>query len=454
MLAGGPRDLPARQQTLRDAIGWSFDLLDEQEQRFFARLAAFAGGFTLEAVEAVCSEGLDLDALEGVASLVNKSLVRQSAEAEGRFFMLETIREFATERLAQADEEAEIRRRHAAYFLKTAEEAASDLFGPKQTELLDALEGEHDNFRSALTWALEAGELPTALRMGGALWRFFQMRGYLREGAERLEAIVEHPKAGEHPAALAAALEGAGGVAYWMGRWEEARRFYERCLEIRRRLGDRSALAEALYNLSFAFTVPGEPLRDRERGRVLNEEALAIFEELGDRRGLAKALWAIAANAESGGEWDQSLEAASRALPLFLEFEDRFGAGWAYHSIGLALSQFGRLDEAREVLEKGMDLFLGAGDVTGVGIFLMDMSLMAGIRGDHERAARLRGAAFATEQLTGQGLTQNIEGYIVGVEETTRGSLSQEDYERLQQEGAAMTYQEAAAYALGRDQPA
>jgi predicted ATPase len=453
LLAGGARDLPARQQTLRGAIAWSYDLLDGEEQRFFARLSVFAGGCTLEAVETVCGPDLRFDALEGVASLVNKSLLRQAEQAEGRFFMLETIREFAAERLAELPDAADTHRRHAAYFLAIAEATASELFGPKQAELLDALEKEHDNFRAALTWSVE-NDLPTAFRLGGALWRFYQMRGYLREGAERLKAMIEQPGAEQDPAALAVVLEGAGGVAYWMGQWEDAERYYQRCLDIRRELGDPAAVAEALYNLSFVYTVSPEPHRDRPRGRQLNEEALEIFQGLEDRRGLAKALWAIAANAESGAEWELSHDAASRALTYFLEFEDRFGAGWAYHSIGLASSQLGRMDEARAALEKGMELFLGARDISGVGIFLQDMSLLEGLLGDHQRASRLRGAAYAAEELTGQGLTDNIESYIEGVEDAVRGPLPQEEYERLQQEGAAMTVDEAAAYALRRPDPA
>jgi predicted ATPase/class 3 adenylate cyclase len=449
LLAGGARDLPARQQTLRDAIGWSYDLLDEDEQRFFARLSAFAGGCTLEAVEAVCIQDLALDALEGVASLVNKSLLRQHEQAEGRFFMLETIREFASERLAALPDATETHRRHAAYFLVMAEAAAGELFGPKQAELLDALEEEHDNFRAALAWSVE-NDLPTAFRLGGALWRFYQMRGYLREGAERLKAMIEQPGAEQDPTALAAVLEGAGGIAYWMGHWEDAERYYQRCLDIRKELGDPAAVAEALYNLSFVYMVSPE-LHDRARGRQLTEEALEIFQRLEDRRGLAKALWAIAAYAESGAEWELCHDAASRALTYFLEFEDRFGAGWAYHSIGLASSQLGRMDEAREALVKGMELFLGAGDISGVGIFLVDLSLLEGLLGDHQRASRLRGAAFAAGELTGQGLTDNVESYVLGVEEAVRGPLSQEEYERLQQEGAAMTVDEAAAYALRRE---
>ena len=158
-LAGGARDVPARQQTLRDAIAWSHDLLEEVEQRFFARLSVFAGGATLEAIEAVVAADLEMDALDGVASLLNKSLVRrtESPAGDARFFMLETIREFAMERLAALPDGTDVHTRHATYFLSVAEAAAAELFGPKQADLLDALGQDHDNFRAALAWALEHG---------------------------------------------------------------------------------------------------------------------------------------------------------------------------------------------------------------------------------------------------------------------------------------------------------
>jgi tetratricopeptide (TPR) repeat protein len=233
-----------------------------------------------------------------------------------------------------------------------------------------------------------------------------------------------------------------------MGRWEESRDFYQRCLDLRRSLDDPAALAEALYNLSFTYSVPPEPMRDREVARDLIEECLAIFRTLDDRRGVAKTMSAIHTNAESGAEWERSLDAAREALGYFLEFDDRFSAGWAYHSIGLASSELGRYAEAEEAFRKGLELFRAAGIVTGVGFFLLDISLLEGHRGNHERASRLRGAAFALEQPTGMGMTDNIESYIEGVQDIIKGPLSEDEYERLQADGATMTLEEAVAYAL------
>ncbi|HEX9375144.1 MAG TPA: adenylate/guanylate cyclase domain-containing protein [Actinomycetota bacterium] len=452
LLAGGARDLPARQQTLRDAIAWSYDLLDQQEQRFFARLSTFMGGSTLEAIDAVCAPGLELDGLDGAASLVNKSLLRQveGPGGEPRFLMLATIREFSAERLADSADAGEAHARHARYFLAMAEGAAPDLFGPKQADLLDALAREHNNLRAALTWAMGSGEVQTGLRLGSALWRFWQMRGHLREASERLQDLVAHPDAGAHPAELAGALEAAGGVAYWMGDWDAARAAYEGCLEIRRTLEDPAALAEALYNLSFIFTVPEPPRRDPRQAELLLEEALSLFRRADDRRGLAKVYWARATQAQMDQRWADACENGEAALVLFRELDDRFGAGWAHHSIGLAATALGELERAERAFANGMEIFVAAGDLTGMGLLVGDHSVLEGTRGDHRRAVLLRGAALAAEEVSGQALISATGTYYPNLDEVIRGDLPDDDYERLLAEGARMDLGQAVDYALHR----
>ena len=446
LLEGGARDLPARQQTLRDAIAWSYDLLDAEEQRFFARLSTFRGGASLEAIEAVCAPGLELDGLDGVASLVNKSLLRQveTPDGEPRFLMLETIREFADERLSESPDADEVRGRHAAYYLAMAEGSVPDLFGPKQADLLDALAREHDNLRAALASA----DAATALRLGASLWRFWQMRGHLREASERLQAVVSQPGAPDHPAELADALEAAGGVAYWMGEFDRAKAAYARCLEIRRTLGDRPGVAEATYNLSFAFAVPSPPARDLVRARELLEEALVLYRELDDRRGMAKVLWGLSTGDITEQRWEPALEHGREARTLFRELDDRFGTGWAQHSIGLAAAFLGDVAEARDALEDGLRIFAGAGDVTGIGILLADLSVAEGLRGSHRTATRLRGAALALEERSGQALVSQIASYVPGLDEIVRGDLPPEEFEQLLQEGAAMDTDAAVEFAL------
>ena len=456
LLASGARDLPTRQQTLRGAIDWSYDLLDEQERTFFARLSVFVGGFTLEAAEAVCDPGGDLsfDTLEGIASLTNKSLLRQmdTGEGESRFFMLETIREYASDRLAEAPEAGEVAARHAAFFLSLAEKAEPELLGAKQASWLDTLEEEHDNLRSAMAWAGEHGEVTTALLLGGALWRFWQIRGHLREGGMRLEKVLALPAATEHPEAVAKALEAAGGVFYWMAEWEKAKRYYSECLELRRNLEDRAGLAEALYNLSFIYSIPPPPQRDVEQGRKLLEEAAELYREMGDERGEAKVLWAIAGTHEVSMEWQSSLDNSDRALELFRKVDDRFGAGWALHSLGLAALGLADYERGRSALTEALDLFAAAGDLTGIALVVNDLSLLEMLENDHERATRLRGAALKIERLSGGGLVTNYDAYLPWkIDETLRAELTDSVYEKLLAEGDSMSVDKAIPFALRRD---
>jgi predicted ATPase/class 3 adenylate cyclase len=225
LLTGGARDLPERQRTLRATIEWSYALLDEGEQLLFGRLAVFSGGRTLEAIEAICdAEGdLPMDAFDGVSSLLDKSLIRQEEGPNGepRFVMLETVHEFAREKLGESAEAEQIKRVHAEYFLTLAEEANPELKGPDQLQWLERLEVEHDNMRTALSWALERREAEVVLRLGGALWWFWSVRGYHSEGRRWLEEVLAMDGRGS-PESRAMALAGAGTLASEQGDLDRA----------------------------------------------------------------------------------------------------------------------------------------------------------------------------------------------------------------------------------------
>ncbi|MDQ4005528.1 MAG: adenylate/guanylate cyclase domain-containing protein, partial [Actinomycetota bacterium] len=228
LLTSGPRNLPERQRTLRGAIDWSYRLLEEPERRLFARLAAFAGGVTLEAIEAVTAPGLGGDVLDLLGALINDSLVRRAEDHHGqtRFDMLETIREYAGERLEAEPDSEEVRERHARYFLDLAVQAEPHFVGMDQTTWLDRFEHDHDNVRTALKWSIGAGEIELGQRAAGALWRFWHQRGYLAEGRRKLEHLL-HAPGGEAPtAARFKALTGAGGLAYWQNDYPATERFY------------------------------------------------------------------------------------------------------------------------------------------------------------------------------------------------------------------------------------
>ena len=268
LLAGGTRDAPERQRTLRATIEWSHELLNPDEQRLFARLAVFRGGCTLEAAEAVADA--DLDTLQ---SLVDKSLVR--VRDTGRFWMLETIREFAVERLSASDEAWDLRTRHAEYFLTLAEEAQPHLRGDPKA-WLDRLEADNDNLRAAFDHLFEAGDPQLPVRMAAAMWRFWAMRGYAPEGRRRLERALA---ADTSPTlARAAALVGAAGNAMENGDLVGGRRYAEEAMALQQSLDDRWGLAHAKFMLGY---VCGEEQNWRAM-RDLMEESLAEFRELGD----------------------------------------------------------------------------------------------------------------------------------------------------------------------------
>jgi tetratricopeptide (TPR) repeat protein len=398
----------------------------------------------------VCGQPGSPDVFDGIASLVNKSLVRQieGPGGETRFLMLETIREFAAERLAESPEAEEVRRRHAGYYLELAQRAAPNLFGAEQARWLGILAAEHDNLRGALTWAETSGDLHLTLKLSAALWRFWQMRGHLREAAERFKRILALPGSSEHPEARAEALEGAGGVSYWMGDWDAAEAYYDECLKLRRELGDARRIADAAYNMAFVYTVPPEPRRDVERARPLLEEALEGYRSLDDRRGMANGQWALANLHLVSQEWRECADTSREALELFDALDDRFGAAWAAHTVGLALMPLGELSEARDSLQRAMRMFDEAGDITGIGLVLNDFAALAATEGDFERALRLRAAAEEIELQAGQGLVSNLDSYYSWVPEVSESDVSTEDQARLRAEGAAFSTDEAVAYAL------
>jgi predicted ATPase/class 3 adenylate cyclase len=446
LLASSSRDLPERQQTLRGAIAWSYDLLDEGSRRLLARFSVFAGGATLDEAELVCGPAaeLDVDVLDGLAALVDQSLLRQvETTGDPRFQMLQTIRDYGAERLDEQGERDAIRERHAQAYLALVRRAEPFLTGTEQRRWLDRLEREVDNLRLAIAWFVERGDTANALEMGGASWRFWQMRGYLQEGSERMTSILALPGAADDPLARRRGLDAEAGLAYWRGDVNAAKEIYAESTAIARASGDRHALAEALYNESFTWMIT---LVDVPRGRDMALEALEIYRELGDRAGTAKALWS-AGNADYFAD---NLETArtklEEAVALAREGGDTFGLAWVHHTLGQTLFRLGRYDEAREHWVAMLRIFAAAEDVSGIGTALANFRTLAVQKGDAQRALRLAGASSAIVQRSGADLADVISQIDRRTDQQTL--VDEPTAARYWAAGAAMPLAEAIAYAL------
>ena len=451
LLASPSRDRTDRQRTLRGAIAWSYDLLDQGMQRLFARCAVFVGGAQLEQLEAVCGPSSDIgvDVLEGVSELVEQSLLRQSeVDGEPRFRMLVTIRDYALERLAERGEATDLRTRHLAAYIAVAERARPELQGKDQKRWLDAVDLEHDNLRAALEFAISDGHADEAARLVSALWRFWQSRGYLREGRSWAERAVAVP--GATPELRLRALEALGGLVYWMGDLAMLTH-YGAALDLAREIGDPKEIALAAYNLSFAYTIP---TNDMVRGRVLLEEALALFRELGDGAGIGRASFALS-NVVSGGQGHtrEDLLFARRtvdeALQQHRKLSNQFDLAWDLHMAGLVDLKLGDLESARREWAEAVGLFSTAGDISGMVLMLSDFSELAKAAGDLERHDVLVGAWAALARKTGIGLTA-----IFGqTEDRAQPETIPNERQPAVQRGLAMKLEDAVAYALAT-QPA
>jgi len=355
-LKGGARDAPARHQTLRQAIAWSYELLTEDEKAFFRRLSVFTGGCSLEAAERVCSVGdLDADALDAVAALVDRSLLRQDAGPgeEPRFVMLETIREYGLECLRASGDWDATRRTHATFFLELVEQAEAELTGPRQPLWLDRLEADHNNLRAALSWMEEQREIELGLRLGAALWRFWVTRGHMLEGRQRLQRLLALPGGAARTSARARVLHGLGTVIYEISDYAQARPLLEESLSIWREVGDRRGMAAALSSLGWLAVEVG----DFGAARSLSQEALLLNRELGEKRGVAVALFNLGQVALQQSDYPAALSLLQESLALRREIGDRRGCAYVQVSLGWMEQQRGNHGQAAAILGEALAVF-------------------------------------------------------------------------------------------------
>jgi predicted ATPase/class 3 adenylate cyclase len=443
VLAGGPRDAPERQRTLRSTIEWSYELLDEAEQRLFARVAVFVGGFTSEAAQDVCEA--DLDAL---SSLVDKSLLRQTND---RFSMLETIREFAAERLDGLPEVEAIQRRHFEHFLALVEEAEPQLRTPGvgPAEWVERLDREHDNIRAALDRIEATGESELALRLAGAAWWFWDTRSHLAEGRRRLEGLL---RAGEEPtAARAKALIGASAIAMSAGDVAAARRWAEQALGLNRELADPFGVAWATCLLGWAIQDEG----DFEGARPHLEESVRLLRRLGADSFTLWATHLLAWNDFGRGEVERARELWEENLARARETRDRHVEAL---SLGVLASNFaldeGRVDEALSMLTEAYwihrDLDMPAIQAA------FDLHRFAGglaVAGKPVAAARVLASAETLLEQTGARARPVVAEGIDQMISAIQAELDDSAFTEAWAEGRALTPDEAVDLALGLSPP-
>jgi predicted ATPase len=397
LLTGGARDVPARQRTLRGAIEWSYNLLEPSEQTLLARLAVFAGGCSLELVGSVCAEGSPGDALDGLASLVDKSLVRQwdGVDGEPRFGLLETIREYGLERLAEQGELEPLRRRHAERYLELVEAAAPELTRASQAVWLERLDEELDNVRAALSWAIAAGEAELALRLAGSLVRFWSTRGLMSAGRRWLEDALA--AGGEvFSGTLADAHWAAGYLALGEGDFLEARADFERSLALAQEQGDPLRRAAALGQLAWLAMAGGEH-RDARR---LAEESSRLAEESNDKLTASGALGTLAELAAAAGEYADAIALYERGLQLRRALGDKRLVANSLLGMGRAELLRGDCERATALLEESLAQARLVKDTWLMSAALGNIGAVELCSGDSGRARELfgEGLRLATER--------------------------------------------------------
>jgi non-specific serine/threonine protein kinase len=464
LLTGGAQDLPARQQTMRATIDWSHGLLTPAERRLFRRMAVFSGGFTLDAAEYVGAQPAGdrhhaaepaPTVLDELSSLVDKSLLRGFEQEQDhgndpntnapRFGMLETIREYGLESLAAAGEEEDARVRHAAWCLELAERAAPELTGPDQQHWLTYLESEHDNLRAALGWAMGRRDAETAMRLGGAMHRFWDFRGHYAEGRRWLEQALALDNAKDvSPPARAKALMAAGALAHFQGDYERALELETAALELYRLLEDLAGIAATHRYLGMVARAQ----RDYERATALDEEALRLYHVVGDLSGVNAALNNLGLTAWICGDYDRAAVFLDEALAL----ARRRGTN---HSAAIALSNLSLVAQARRDYEsasarqaEALELYRLLGSLDGLAHCYENFALIAAARDQHERAARLSGAAAALRARIGAPGRPSDRDFNERRFAVTREQLGADAFTAARQHGARMSLDEANAYAL------
>jgi predicted ATPase/DNA-binding CsgD family transcriptional regulator len=445
-LIGGARDLPSRLQTLRGTIDWSYDLLDKEEKVLFARLGVFQGGRTIESAEEICGSGLSIQVIDGLESLLNKSLLylEEGPGGEPRFLMLETIHEYAREKLTESGEAGKLQQIHAAYFMGLAKRAETRLSGGKQGYWFDRLRSEHDNLRTALTYTLRSGESELGLQIVGALRDFWFYSGHVGEGLGWIEHVLESTDE-PSPALRAKALNAAGWLSFLQGDYERGKLFNSEALTIYRELGDEINSAWALIFLGSQCT---GSLSEIKESFALIEEALDLFRAQDDKPGIIRALNSLGEAARLDGDYDRAWRAYEECLALCHESGDRLREAFAFGNLGLVAQHQGRYEQAESHMIKALRLLIDLNTKYVLALALVILSGPVAARGNPERAAQLLGASDALLKAMGLGLQPADQPEVDRFTAAVREQLDEETYQSAWAKGQAMSLEQATAFAL------
>jgi predicted ATPase/DNA-binding CsgD family transcriptional regulator len=448
LLTRGARELPARQQTLRNTIDWSYSLLAVDEQALFRRLAVFVGGRALEAIEAVCHIAGDreLDALNGVASLVDKSLLQQEEGSEGetRFWMLETIWEYALEQLTASGELVTLRRQHAQYYVELTEQAVRHLEDSDQGISVQRLEREYDNLRAVLSWSSESGgDVAVGMRLVSLLWHFWEMHSHFAEGrawAGRMLAA-----SGNEPASQRAdVLTAAGTMAWSQGDFAQAAAFHEQAVQLYRDLDDQPGIAFALNNLALQVREQGS----QDRATALCHESLALYRALGDRRGTAMLLHNLGDLAHEQGDHNRAEQLFEESLALERAIGDTWLVARTIGSLGSVVLAQDRYAAATTALTEALVTSQQLGDKLGVAQMLTGFAQLASRQNQPTRAVRLFAAADTLLQTVCARFVGGDKAELNRDSDVTRVQLDPATWAAARASGQAMLLAEAVAFAL------
>jgi predicted ATPase/DNA-binding CsgD family transcriptional regulator len=443
ILTSGIRTLPTRQQTLRNTLKWSYDLLNTREQQLFRRLSVFVRNWTIAAVEAVCYETPQeaASALDEISSLFDKSLLLQTErEGEAHFTMLLTVREYGLECLRESSEAERIQRAHARYYLTMAEEVEPEYFGTQATAVLDKLEREYENLRAAFQWMSKSGEIEMALRLGGALWWFWYARGHLSEGRQLMDLLLSRSE-GVAASVRAKALISVGWFAYQQKDFVRAETLLNESLELYRSLGDKQQSATSLYRLGQVAWAKG----DFPALQILAEEALKLYYELGTKDGIADSLLLLSYAATERGDYARAHKLAEQAATIFKGIGDQWAISYTLADLARVVLLQGDPVTAQTLIEESFALSIELGYMGNTASCLEHLAEVVATQDQLSWAALLCGAAEHLRDIIAIPLGSTQLADYEHIVAAVRSKLGEEAFKATWSQGRSMTPQQAFA---------